>query len=81
LKPKEYNKIYTKTSIFWYITQCSSLKVSRRFGRHILPPYSELNISQARNKMRSKQLVSLLLGLPFDPDDRSEILLRNVGSL
>jgi hypothetical protein len=38
------------TLIFWFITQCSSLKVGRRFGGTCLLHLNDRTVSKARNQ-------------------------------
>jgi hypothetical protein len=52
-----------KSTIFWDITLCSSLKVNRRFGA-LLGTYFD---------------ASFFFGSFFDPKDGSDMFLRNVG--
>jgi hypothetical protein len=57
---------FVKSSIFWDITSCSPLKVNRRFG--------------GRCRLLATCFhASYLLYLFFDPEDGSDIFLRNVG--
>jgi hypothetical protein len=67
-----------KSSVFWDIAPCSSVKVNRRFGYGL--NLQVRRISQVRNQHEagSKEGSGLFLGLLFDPDDGGDMSLRNV---
>jgi hypothetical protein len=52
-----------KSSIFWDITTCGSLKVNRRFGRACRLHLQGRRISRARNQGESRWHAGFLLGL------------------
>jgi hypothetical protein len=58
----------SKSSLFWDITQCSPLKVNRRFGGTCRLHFQGRRISQARNQHEIKRQA--------EPGD---VFLRNVG--
>jgi hypothetical protein len=58
-----------KSTTFWGIMPCSPLNVNWRFGRTYRLHLQVRRISRATNQ----------LGLFFDPEDRGDIFLRNVG--
>jgi hypothetical protein len=60
-----HGKAALKSTIFWDITPCSPLKVSRRFGALLATSF------HAR----------FLLALFFDPEDGGDMFLRNIGWL
>jgi hypothetical protein len=71
-----------KSTIFWYITLCSPLKVNRRFGG-TYRLHHQGRIRRAR--YQSDQLANcvhrgILFGL-FYPEDAGDMFLRNVGLL
>jgi hypothetical protein len=74
-----------KTTIFWPITPCSPLKVSRRFRGTYRLHLQGQRISRARNQRESRRQaavfcdVSFLVDLFFDPEYGGYIFLRNVG--
>jgi hypothetical protein len=57
------------------VTPCSPMKVSRRFIGTCRLHLHDWRISQTRNQ----QACWFLLGLLFDPVDRNDMFLRNVG--
>jgi hypothetical protein len=84
--------VVVKNSVFWDITPCSLLKVSRRFGRTYGFHLQNWRVSQARNRHEadSKQMLInsccllyavFLLGLLFNTEDGGDMFLRNVGWL
>jgi hypothetical protein len=69
-----------KCSVFWDMTQCSPLKVNRRFGRtcrlHI-----QYRRSKARNQRESRWKAGFFLHLSFNPEDRSDMFHHNISWL
>jgi hypothetical protein len=67
--------VVMKIYIFWDITSRSPVKVNLRFGgtRRLHP--QGRRVSQARNQC----VAGSLFGLPFDPEDGSDMFLRNAG--
>jgi hypothetical protein len=53
------------------------LKVNRRFGGKYLLNNQARRLNQARNQ----DAASTWLGFFFDPEDGSDMIIRNVGSL
>jgi hypothetical protein len=81
-----------KSSIFWDMTLCSLLKVSRCFGETYRFHIQFQRISQARNQREAGSRyqaesgsacyllhAGFLLDLFFDPKDGGDMFLRNVG--
>jgi hypothetical protein len=72
--------VVMKSSTFWDITLCSSLKVDRRFGETCDLHLQYRRISHARNQHQVRRNSCwLLLGLFFDPENRGDMFLQNVG--
>jgi hypothetical protein len=65
-------------SLFWDIPPCSRLEVNRRFGRTYCIHLLRQRITQARNSVSHLLRAGFLLCLFFDPEDGSEVILRNV---
>jgi hypothetical protein len=57
-----------KSTIFWYMKQCTPLKVNRRFGGKC-------------RKLATCFHSDFLLGLFFNPEDGGDIFFSNVGDL
>jgi hypothetical protein len=57
--------VVMKSTIFWDITPCIQLKVNRRYGGTVL--------------LAICFHAGFLLGLFFEPEDRGNMFLRNVG--
>jgi phosphate starvation-inducible membrane PsiE len=73
-----------RSSIYWGITLCSSLKYIRRFGGTCSLNLECRRISQARNQREAVSKESILyagflLGLLVYLEDRADTFLRNVG--
>jgi hypothetical protein len=78
----KYLKIFTET-VFWDITLCRPLKSQPAFQRNILPPSLRFK-SRPRKKLVKISAWFLLytgfmLDIMFNPQDRSDVLLINVG--
>jgi hypothetical protein len=79
--------VVIKSTIFWDITPCSPLRVNRRFGGTYRLHLQCRKTSRAWNQSESRWQAELcfhagfLLGLFFDPEDRGDMFLRNVGWL
>jgi hypothetical protein len=65
-----------KSSVFWDITQCSPLKVHRRFGGTCHLHLQGQIISQARYQVVACFHAGFLHGLFFDPEDGGDMFLR-----
>jgi hypothetical protein len=63
--------VVMKSIIFWDITQCSPLKVNRRFGGTYRLHLQAL--------LATCFYTGFLLGLYFDPEDGGDMFVRNVG--
>jgi hypothetical protein len=76
--------VIMKSSDLWDMTPCLSVESQPTFGKNIVCrfPFQGRRISQARHLLReicSKLChAGFLLGLLFDPEDGSDIFLRNV---
>jgi hypothetical protein len=73
-----------KSSIFWYITPCCSVKVNQRFGVTYRFHLQGRRIRQAidQHELGRKQSMihaGFLLGLHFDPEYEFNMFHRNVG--
>jgi hypothetical protein len=68
-----------KNYIFWDVTQYSLLKVNRSFGGTCRIHLQAWKTSQARNRRQASR--ALLATYIFDPEDRGDMFLRNVGWL
>jgi hypothetical protein len=81
-----------KDTVFWDITPCSLLKVSRRFGGtcrlHLQGRRISREINQRERRWQAEPTSALLatsfhagffLGLFFDPEDEGDMFLRNDG--
>jgi hypothetical protein len=64
-----------KSTIFWDMTLCSTLKVNRRFGGTCRLNLQDRRLSRPRNHRESRWQ---LLGLFFNPEDWGYIFPRNV---
>jgi hypothetical protein len=86
------NNTLIKSPIFWDITQCSPLKVDRRFGGKCRPHLQGIRMSHPRNQHEegSKQnqirptflgtcFILLFLGLFLKLEDGGDMFPRNVG--
>jgi hypothetical protein len=71
--------VVMKSTAFWDITQCSLLKVNRRFGGTYCLHLQGRKLSWARKQHDSRWLLPSLLSLFFDPEDGGDMFLRNVG--
>jgi hypothetical protein len=71
---------FKNSSIFWYITPRSPLKVNRRYGETCCI-HLQGRINRTRNKREIRWQAGFLLGLFFDPKDSGDMLLRNIGWL
>jgi hypothetical protein len=65
-----------KSTVFWDITQCSPLKVNRRFGGTCRLHLQDARINVAM--LSTCFQAGILLHL-FDPEEGGDILLRYVG--
>jgi hypothetical protein len=63
-----------ESAILGDTTACSSLKANRRFGETFRLLLHARKISQAGNRSESRWKAEL-----FDPENRSGMLLRNIG--
>jgi hypothetical protein len=66
-----------KSTIFWDITPCSSLKVNRRFGGR-WPLSSGFKNKPSSNLLANCFHAGFLLG-SFHPEDGGDVFLQNVG--
>jgi hypothetical protein len=67
----------TIVTIFWDITPCSPLKVSRCFGETYRLHLHGRKISRVRNQRRKRWKAEVcILGLFFDPEDGGDLLLK-----
>jgi hypothetical protein len=74
--------VVMKSIIFLDMTQCSPLKINRRFGGVSLPYSGGRRTSRAKNQRESRWKAacrllscSFLLGLFFDPEDGGDMFL------
>jgi hypothetical protein len=63
-----------KSSIIWYVTLCSLLKVNRCFGGTRLLHLQGGRISLPRNQRENRWQAEL-----FDPEEGGGMFLQNVG--
>jgi hypothetical protein len=61
--------------ILWDVTACNVVDVYRCVTRYTLPPFSR-SISKPSNNLTCCLLPAWLLGLPFEPEDGGNTLLR-----
>jgi hypothetical protein len=72
--------VFMKNAIFWDITPCIPLKINRRFGGTYRLHLQGPRINRARNQKSELCLPpSFTLVSYFAPEDRSDMILRNVG--
>jgi hypothetical protein len=67
-----------KSTIFWDITPCSSLKVNRRFGATYASVFRAKELAELETSVKEggKQS-SAEQSLYFDPEDGGDVFLRN----
>jgi hypothetical protein len=64
-----------KSSIFWYITPCSLLKVKHRFGETCELHLQHRRTSQERKQLEADKKQSVMV----DPECGGDIFLRKFG--
>jgi hypothetical protein len=68
-----------KSVIFWDMTPCSPLKPNRHSRETCRLHRHGLKVSEKKNSMKQAASKAALLGLLLNPEDGSDMFLRNVG--